>query len=152
MRRIKCAYSECMLPSNNARYFVQLCYLILSILFLFKSSNEFTFFSIFMYSVPVLIDLLFCTMQGKIFTTIKYCFIVFNAVIILFCLLGLIGGLKDTGAEFQVVETSLILASLKIQKTKFIVPMLLELIVPCSLFFGSPNQRSMHIVESTIKT
>ena len=152
MRRIKCAYSECMLPLNNARYGVQFCYLLLSILFLFKSSNEFTFFSIFMYSVPILIDLLFSTMQGKIFTTIKFCFIVFNAAIIVFCLLGLIGVFIDTGAEFQVVETSLILASSTIRKTTFIIPMLLELIVPFSLLLGSPNQKSMHIVESIVKT
>lgn len=152
MRRNKCAYSECMLPSNNARYGAQLCYLILSILFLFKSSNEFTFFSIFMYSVPILIDLLFSIMPGKVFTVIKYCFIVFNAAIIVFCLLGLIGVFIDTGAEFQVVETSLILASAKMKKNKFIIPMLLELIVPCSLFFGSPSQKSMHIVESIVKT
>jgi len=154
MRRgntIRCAYNECMLPDNNSKYLIQLFFLVISICFLFKSSSDFTFFAILMYTAPILLDLIYAGMQGSVFGLIKNIFIVFNAVIIAFCFLGLFGVVIDLGDKFQVIETALVLSAYSVEKKKFVYPMLFELLVPISMYIGSPNRNAKKAVEFVLK-
>lgn len=148
---IRCAYNECMLPDNNSKFLIQLFYLVISICFLFKSSSDFTFFAILMYTAPILLDLIYAGMHGIVFRVIKGVFITFNAVIIAFCFLGLFGVVVDLGDKFQVIETALLLSAYSIEKKKLVYPLLFELLVPISMFIGSPNRNAKKAVEFVLK-
>ena len=133
---IKCAYNECMLPNDNSKYAIQFFYLFVSIFFLFKSASSFTFFAILMYSAPILLDLAYSGMNNVFFKVVKCIFL------IVFCFLGLFGFAIDNGDSFQIASSSLILPNYYIKKVKLAKPLLAELIVPISMFFGSPNKKS----------
>lgn len=150
-RAIKCAYNECMLPNDNSKFAIQFFYLLVSILFLFKSASSFTFFAILMYTAPILLDLVYTGMSNIIFRIVKTVFLVFNAFLIVFCFLGLFGFIVDRGSSFQVASTSLIIPNFYVDKVELAKPLLAELIVPVSMFFGSPNKRAKAAIEYVVK-
>lgn len=146
-KKIKCAYPECMLPESNTKYLIQIFYLSISILFLFKSSSDFTFFAILMYSAPVLLDLAYSGMKGVVWGTIKFIFIVLNGVVVSLCFLGLFGVLIDADNSFEVVETALLFPGVSIEKKELVIPMFFELLVPVSMYIGSPTKNTKKAVE-----
>ena len=148
---IRCAYSECKLPNDNARFGIQFFYLFISVLFLFKDPKSFSFFAIAMYTVPILLDLAYSQLNGCVFKAIRVFFLVFNGCIVSACILGLFGFIVDNEDTFTVIKTSLVLADCSLKKAQLVVPLLLELVVPVIMFFGSPNKRSRNAIEYVMK-
>lgn len=146
-KKNKCAYPECMLPESNTKYLIQIFYLSISILFLFKSSSDFTFFAILMYSAPILLDLAYSEMKGGVWDKIKFTFIVLNGVVVSLCFLGLFGVLIDANNSFEVVETALLFPGFSIEKEKLAIPMLFELLVPVSMYIGSPTKNTKKALD-----
>lgn len=146
-KKIKCAYPECMLPESNTKYLIQIFYLSVSILFLYKNSSDFTFFAILMYSAPILLDLAYSGMKGWVWGTVKFVFIVLNGVVVSLCFLGLFGVLIDANNSFKVVETALLFSGVSIEKEDLAIPMLFELLVPVSMYIGSPTKNAKKAVK-----
>ena len=144
-----CAYNGCMLPANNRRYLIQFIYLAISVIFLFRDSGAFTFFAVMMYVFPILLDLAASPLRGKVFKTIRYVLVAANALALVFCLSGLFGFFIDDGEAFSIVKTAMIGPGLSFSKKKLIVPMVIELLVPIILYFGSPTKKSMHVITTS---
>lgn len=143
----KCYFEECILPSNNNRYFLQLFFLILGLVYLLKDSREFTFVTIFMYTTPILIDLISVKLNSRFFNHIKAIFVIFNSIIILFCISGLFGVIEDKENYFSIVSTAVAFAEIKIEKKILLISMVVELSIPIILYFGSPTRRTNEILE-----
>ena len=116
-----------------------------------KAHQVLLFFAILMYTAPILLDLVYTGMSNIIFRIVKTVFLVFNAFLIVFCFLGLFGFIVDRGSSFQVASTSLIIPNFYVNKVELAKPLLAELIVPVSMFFGSPNKRAKDAIEYVVK-
>ena len=98
----KCYYGECQLPENNQRYVWQFVYIVFGAICLATNEKEFSFFSLFTFVAPVLIDLLGCVITQKWIKHIRQLFIFLNAFVVLVCLSGWFGFFEDTGSAFVV--------------------------------------------------
>lgn len=141
-----CAYDSCMLPNSNKKFLIQLLYLTISVFFLFMNPSDFSFFAIFMYIFPIMLDLVTSEIKGTIFQVVRWLFVIPNAVAVVFCFLGLGGFFVDGGDMFSIIETSLIFPRQIIEKTQLVVPMILELFVPIVLYFGSPTRKRSRVL------
>lgn len=108
---------------------------------LLKNSNM-TFMSIFMYIVPICIDLLSIKPNTNwFFRIIRFILLVFNCAWIVICSAGFATYLTDTGTSFSVVSTAILFSGLTISKRLLSYVLLAELLVPVFLFFGSPTKK-----------
>lgn len=142
----KCPYAECYLPDNNRKYWVQLVYLLVSILLLVKNPKECTFFSLLMFTAPILIDLASTELRGKLFKAIQIVFLVINVALIAFCAAGLGGLFLDNRKNFYIRSTAMLLPGQIIDKRFFLIPMFLDLLVPAVMFYACPSKKVKEII------
>ena len=142
-----CPYRECFLPENNNKYWVQLAYLCVSMLFLISNEKEFTFFSLLMFTAPILLDLTSTTIDGILFKWIFWIFSAMNAVIAVFCVSGMFGVFEDAGSAFVVTGTSMLFPEMSIDKRLFLVPLILNVCIPVMMVFACPTKSSKKVVN-----
>lgn len=147
----KCAYNKCRLPKDNNKYWLQLFCLVVSICFMAIDVKAFTFLSVFMYTVPITLDLVYSEFDGHLLRTIRLIYLVANAVIVLFCIIGQFGFFIDGGDVITVIETSMIFAEQTIKKTTLLYLLIADLLVPVMMVFGTPNQRSAEAIQFTLE-
>lgn len=143
----KCPYIKCYLPDDNKKYIVQFGYLALSIVFLIKDSAEFTFFSILMFTAPILIDLISTDLKGKIFNSIKNLYILVNGGFVVFCIAGLGGFFIDDVNNFSIIKSAMILPGASFDKKYLLIPMVFDLLIPITMFYACPSKK----MKETIK-
>lgn len=143
----KCPYKECYLPDNNNKYWVQLVYLIISVAILIKNEKEFTFFSLLMFTAPILMDLTSTRFEGKLYNAIGNGYIILNTVIAVFCLLGMFGLFVDNGSTFSVDESAMVFAGAQMEKKTLLWPMVLDLLIPTVMYNACPSKRAKKILE-----
>lgn len=142
-----CPYEECYLPDNNVKYIIQFVYLIASGLFLIKKSEEFTFFSVFLFIAPILLDLVYTRFRGKLYTTINWFYIIINASIALFCFAGMFGFFVDGGEFFAVSGEAMVCAGKMFKKKCLLIPMTIDLLVPVMMHRACPSKKTKEMVE-----
>ncbi len=142
----KCPYVKCYLPDNNNKYLLQLIYLSISFLLLLKDENKFTFFSILMYTAPILIDLITCDIPGTKARWFRIVFIVINSIVCFISVLGLAEVLEDNGAQFCICQTYMVLPGLSFPKKCILFPMASSLGIPLMMFVSNPTQRSKQTI------
>lgn len=142
---MKCVYEKCGLPKNNNKYAWQVAYLFVSLAYLLKDSRQFNFFSLFLFVMPVLMDLLFGPFEGRFLRAVRKIAITINMVLILVCILGLFSIIVDSGESFEIVSTAMIFANFSIKKSAMIGPLVADLVVPFMYFKGAPNQQTMKV-------
>lgn len=141
-----CPYNYgCMLPKDNQKYGVQLIFLVFSIGCIFTNSSTFSSLAILMYVVPIVIDLWTFKAITRRYKLFRFVFLVYNSAFFLFSMLGVTNFIKDTGTTFMVNEESFFMAGVIIPKTTLAFFMLVELLVPVILIFGSPSQKTIKI-------
>lgn len=147
----KCAYNDCMLPKDNNRYWLQLLCLLISICFMAIDFKAFTFLSMFMYTVPITLDLIYSKFEGRFLSFIRILFLVVNVLIVVFCVVGQFGFFVDNGDTISVINTSMIFAEKTISKTSLLYLLLVDLLVPVMMVFGTPNQRTAEAILFTVE-
>ena len=143
----RCPYKECYLPDNNAKYWIQMAYLLVSGLYLVMDEKAFTFFSILMFTAPILLDLASTTLNGRAYNFIYKAYIFMNAAIAVFCLSGMFGFFVDAGGSFSVKEGSMILEGVNIPKKWFLWPLVAELFIPIMMYNACPTKKTREIIE-----
>ena len=144
--RIKCTYNECQLPKDNRKYIIQGLFLLISAIFLFKDSYELTFFSMLMSSVPIVLDLVYTGVQGKVANAFRIFYLVLNAILIVCCIVGQFGMLVDNGTSIAINDTAMFFAGLSFNKKHLVVPLLVDLGVPVVMYVGGPTQHAKSII------
>lgn len=147
----KCAYNKCMLPKDNNKYWIQLLCLGVSICFMAIDVSAFTFLSVFMYVVPITLDLVYSEFENRLLTVVRVAFLAANAIVVVFCIVGQFGFLVDGGDVISVIDTSMIFAQKTINKTSLLYFLIADLMVPVIMVFGTPNQRSAEAILFTLE-
>lgn len=137
----RCPYEQCYLPENNNRFLVQLIYLIVSLCVLIQAPEQFNFFSLFLYLVPILMDLICSPVTGKILRSVRRLFIGCDAVLLTFVLLGMLQIIEDTGPDFCVVGSALVFSGLTVSKRSLCWVLMFNLMIPVMYWVGSPSKR-----------
>lgn len=145
---VMCPYKICPLPESNKKYLVQLAYLFFSFIFLIRSSDEFTFFSLALFTAPILIDLFSSEIRGKLFLFLRYVFIFINVVVFAFCICGLFEFLEDNQDRFSVTAKALLFSGFSIQKVWFACVILCDLLIPVMLYFASPTKVTQRVTAN----
>ena len=104
-----------------------------------------------MYTVPITLDLVYSEYDNLILRVLRIVFLVGNAVIVLFCIVGQFGFLIDGGDTIYVIETSMIFAEETISKHSLLYLLIVDLLVPIMMVFGTPNQRSAEAILFTLE-
>lgn len=151
MTKARCSYEECMLPQNNIRYCWQIAYMLIGLGVLFFSKEDFTFFQTFLFLAPVVLDIFGASFTTNVLNRVRLVFGIFDAALLLSCLLGMFGILRDTGESFAVAESFLYFSGVEIKKTIVGIFIALNLAVPFMFWIGSPCQQTMQML-STLKS
>ena len=146
---MRCEYGVCYLPDNNNRYWWQLVYLLISAAYLAADRSQFTFVSLFMFTVPIILDLISADFPIKIYNCIKKVYLVLNVAIGIFCMLGMFGAIIDDGVTFAVSPESMLFSNVGIEKTAFLVPLLIDLFIPIMMRNASPSKNTKWIIEQS---
>lgn len=143
----KCPYGECYLPDNNNKYWLQLAYLSISVLILIKDETAFTFFSLLMFTAPILLDLTSTKLNGKVYNVLNKIYILLNSVIAVFCFSGMFGLFVDNGTAFALSEGTILSAEMSMEKRYLLIPLVLDLIIPIIMHNACPSKNSKEIIE-----
>lgn len=142
-----CAYKTCKLPRNNNRYYWQVAYLIIGIGFLISNEEDFTFFPLFTFVTPILIDLFDGKAYGKIARFIRKTFIVLNMVVIIFCISGWYGLFADDKTSFVVSETAMLFSGARFPKTIILWVIIADIVVPIMYSQSMPTRSKALLPE-----
>ena len=137
-----CPYRKCKLPKTNSQYGWHLSYMLIALFLLIKSDNSLTFVTVFMYGVPIFIDLWSSRLTGRCFRLAKKLLMAINIVIVLFCFFGFFGILVDEGKAFHVINTAIVFSDFSIKKDIVIFVLSVELVGPLIMWFGSPTKNT----------
>lgn len=122
-------------------------YQCIGLFVLWKNTAEFTFFPIFMFSAPIVMDLVSTRLKGKLFKAMQIFFVCINVVLVIFCSAGISGLLVDSGANFAFADTSVVLQSVSFTKRFLVIPLLLDLIVPITMVYACPTKKMMETIK-----
>lgn len=144
-----CAHDECKLNENNNIRMWQLAYLGICFLALTCKFEEFGSLSIFLYVMPIIIDLFYLNMSKIIFLKlIKTILIVLNLFLLAVCLYIFIGGLAVNEDTFQFSHNVMFLKNLVIEKKYIVAMMFLDLSVPIIYYNAAPSKKTTRIIEA----
>lgn len=141
----RCPFKSCILPDNNARYWIQFIYLIISTTFLALDIKKFTFFTILMYTAPIVMDLTSTYSESKGYVFGKTVFLTLNALYVVFCIVGAGGFFVDMGESVKVVETSMVFAGRVISKYPLFYGLIPDIIIPVMMYFACPTKKTMKV-------
>ena len=147
-----CSYKECQLPDNNKKFIVQLIYLGLSIFVLNKSAHEFTFYSVIMFTAPILLDLWSSQFNGRLYEFIRILFLILNGFVAMLCAAGMFGLLADCGDTFVVVPSAIVGAEYVIYKRHLIYLMLADLLIPIIMAVACPTKAMKEVSDFIAET
>lgn len=69
-----CKYRYCCIPDDNKKYLFQLGYLVISVFYLISDKSQLTFFSLIMFTIPIILDLYSVKIPVKLFSMINNVF------------------------------------------------------------------------------
>ena len=75
------------IPKDNNKYWIQLLCLGVSVCFMAIDVSAFTFLSVFMYVVPITLDLVYSEFENRLLTVVRVAFLAANAIVV--CLVHL---------------------------------------------------------------
>lgn len=147
----KCPFNECLLPDNNKKYVIQFIYLIVSAALLATDVSQFTFFSILMFTVPIVIDLASTDSKSKVYTVIRWLFLALNLLYVAFCIAGMGGFFVDKRESFEVVNTALIFPQKVIPKITLFYVLASDLVIPVMMLFACPTKKILKVQNLATK-
>lgn len=137
-----CKHGGCKLPKNNCRFLWQFAYILLGFVILVTRDDMFTFFQVFLFTSPILIDVAYANDDTKTLWLFRKFFFVINIGIILLCIIGMAGLVSDSGSEFVFNFEVFNTGDIPITKSFFSGMLGLNLIVPLFYFGLSPCQEN----------
>jgi len=141
-RASKCFYSECFLPKNNHKYLAQMVYLLVAYGILITSKRQFTFVTITMYIMPIMIDLFYCQVAYNIAKKFVILFTIYNVVLCIFCVCGFTKVIADEGDYFSIA--TMYYSGALVSKIHFSFLLLLDLLVPFVFWITCPNKKQLN--------
>ena len=147
----KCSYEECRLPDNNKRFWWQFVYIIFGVVCLASNESNFSFFPLFTFVAPVLIDLLGCEIRkNKIAQALRQIFIIVNIIIVFVCFCGWYGVIIDIGSAFVVTESAMLCAGWSVPKDYFLWAIVSNVLVPAMYSRVSPCKAKALLPEALL--
>lgn len=147
MAKARCPYEECKLPENNRHYLWQIAYMLIGLGVLFFKVEDFTFFQTFLFLAPVALDILDARFITKALNIVRVVFGIFDAILLICCILGMFGVLQDTGKGFAVSQSFLYFSGVEIDKTIVGIIIAINLAVPILFYIGAPCQQTMRLLN-----
>lgn len=146
MRKRVCSYSECKLPVNNHRYLWQLAYILLGLIVLYWRESDFTFFQVFLFVFPILIDVSYSTLSSKIMNIVRGIFFLLNLLVLSICILGFMDIMSDTGNAFF-IELEVFNFQFALKKAILGCIMFPNIIIPVLYYGASPCQKNEETIN-----
>lgn len=143
----KCPYEVCQLPESNQRFVWQLVYILFGIACLIKDEVNFSYFPLFTFVAPVLIDLLGNKIDRNPAKLLRWGFIAINTVVVLMCGCGWYGLFEDTGSAFVVTDNAMICAGASIPKIWILWVIVSDVFVPIMYGMASPCRKKGKMVS-----
>lgn len=144
---LSCHYGRCWLPKNNYKYLWQVCLLAVSVAVLMKEAGSFSFFSIFLFVSPIMVDILTIELEGTTCTVFRWIFGVVNVVLLVFCVLGFADVIVDNGSYFAFVSTFMVLKGFSVKKAHMGIVLVLDILVPFVFLLGAPSQKKLNMLD-----
>lgn len=129
-------------------YLWQFVFIIFGVLSFLFSKNDFTFFNILLFLVPIIFDLLYNEMKSTPLNILKKIFVVINCLCVIICVVG-ITMLKENNLTVY-GEVLYIIGEIDlsvIKKFMFYV-LISNVIVPVMFYFGRPCLKNLNAVET----
>ena len=108
---------------------------------MYWKEEAFTFFQIFLFVFPVLIDISYSALDSKTMDLVRKLFLLLNIFIMAVCVLGLTNIMTDTGNSFC-MNLEVIGFKFEITKRRLSLVMLLNVIIPILYYACSPCRRN----------
>lgn len=145
---IICPYSACLVDNRPDKYWIQWLFLIVSWLSLIKSGNDFNQTTIFLFMIPIWIDLYFsqkCTGLARLIQLLFYGIAIVIFLLVCSCMVGYVSG---DGTFFTVANGSSILGYGKsISKSAVSKGLFIETFYPLSLYLGAPSNQDYMLAK-----
>ena len=142
-----CEYKECYLPENNNKYIVQFGYLLFSGIYLIADKEEFTFFSLLMFTLPIILDLVYNSFPVKLYKKINTLYLFINIVIGIFCFMGMVGIFVDSGDGFYFSDNSLLLPGKGFEKKYLLFPLCANMLIPIMMYYANPSKSTKWLIK-----
>lgn len=142
-----CEYKECYLPENNNKYKVQFGYLLFSGVYLIADKTEFTFFSLLMFTLPIILDLVYNSFPVKLYKKINNFFLIVNIAIGIFCFMGMVGIFVDNGEGFYFSNNSLLLPGKGFTKEYLLFPLAANMTIPIMMYYANPSKSTKWLIK-----
>ena len=143
---LKCNPKICsFLPDNNNRFICQFVYLTAGILVLFAAPENFTFFQVLLFIVPILIDIICSGPNSKLVKVIRWIIGIIYVLLVINCAIGLGGYIVDFENRFEVVKSMLIFGGLSARKEVIGIFLMINILIPISYFVSSPCKKTANI-------
>ncbi len=143
----ECYYRRCWLPKDNKKYFWQMLIIGFSISVLFVSEESFTFFPLFLFASPVMLDLVNTELKSNVYNAVRVLFGFLNGALLLCSFLGFAGVLVDTGSCFAFPSTFMFWPGLAIEKRYIGIVAILDIAVPLIFWISAPCQKALRTLE-----
>ena len=142
----KCRYSKCYLPKDNNVYKCQFLFMVFGLACFFFMKNESSYFNILLFLLPILFDLCYNEVEGKVLTFIKRTFICIDVASVIMCFVGMTmfeenGLMSSANSLFwgKIYFTNV--------KTWLFFIALSNIIVPSTFLIGRPCEKTLQTVE-----
>lgn len=142
-----CPYNNCQLSENNINYIIQCIYLFIAYLVLIMNKNDFSPVNIFLFIIPIEIDMVFAPMNTKYLKIVKYIIIAYVTILLLIPLLSMMGFLNDELSTFVVTDSAMLFSGLELDKSLYSMLLFPTIFVPFMLFIGTPNKNNTHTLN-----
>lgn len=142
-----CYYDRCWLPKDNSKYLWQVGLLAISFIFLLQNITKFSFISIFLFILPVIVDIMTTELKSKAWTVIRCIFGVANGIIVIFCFLGFGNVIIDKGNCFALVSTYMFFSGLTVKKIDIAKVLAVDILVPFIFLISAPSRKTLHSLK-----
>jgi len=143
----ECYYERCWLPKNNKKYFWQAIIIGFSVIVLFATEEDFTFFPLFLVISPIMVDIVNTELKSKACNAVRLLFGILNSGLLLCSFLGFAKVLVDTGSYFAISSTFMFCPGLEIKKKYIGILTICDIAVPLIFWIGAPCQEALHTLE-----
>lgn len=142
----KCQYAECFLPKDNKIYWWQLAFMAIGILGFFLVKTDFSFLNIFLFLVPVTLDLVYNDIKYGFLKIIRKIYIALNLFCVSVCFIGFTM-LNESG--LKVTVDTLFFESVDISSIKsfLFLAIVINIMVPIILLIGRPCLKNLKVAE-----
>lgn len=120
---------------------------MISVAVLFNEIENFSFFPIFLFISPIIVDILTTELKSLTCTVFRWIFGIINAGLFVGCILGFAGVIIDTGDCFMLSRTFMFQNDILLKKTYVGIALVIDILVPFVFLIGAPTQKQKHTLQ-----